>query len=86
MRSVKRGLMASVVMRAFSEVATAERTRWGASTGRIASRLGVLTHEEHKEWRVAGFPQYNPRQNEWGVSEAHEERRVADSPQYNRRG
>jgi len=34
---------------------------------------------------VAGFPQYNHRENEWGVSEAREERRVADSPQYNRR-
>ena len=49
------------------------------------SRLGVSTHEEHEERRVAGFPQYNRRENEWGVSEAREERRVADSPQYNRR-
>ena len=45
----------------------------------------VSTHEEHEEWRVAGFPQYNCRENEWGVSEACEERRVADSLQYNRR-
>ena len=49
------------------------------------SRLGVSTHEEHEEQRVAGFPQYNCRENEWGVLEVREEWRVADSLQYNRR-
>ena len=35
----------------------------------------------------AGSPQYNRRENEWGVStcEEREERRVAGSQQYNRR-
>ena len=41
--------------------------QWGASTRRSASRLGVSTHEENEEWRVAGFPQYNRRVNEGSI-------------------
>ena len=31
------------------------------------SRLGVSTHEEHEEQRVAGFLQYNRRVNEGSI-------------------
>src|SRR5882724_11465125 len=62
--------MASVVMRARLSAVQSQREpgrehRPGGVRGRSASR--VSTHEEHKERRVAGFPQYNRRENEGSI-------------------